>query len=278
MPSFEFDRTTWRLLLSKPLPGAWNMAIDSAILDAVTQGKALPTLRLYSWKPPAISLGSAQSAADVDLDALRAHGWELVRRPTGGKALLNMDELTYSVIGPENEPRLRGGVLESYRRIAAALAAALRIVGAPVEIHTDHEKPTEPYDAAICFEVPSSYEIVVDGRKLVGSAQARHAHGILQHGSIPLAGDLGRITEVLRFASPQEAAQALSRLKSRALTLQEALGRVLDWQELAKAVIRGFCDQLALDLQPSFLTPWERDRARELVEQRYANDAWTFRL
>lgn len=278
MPSFEFDRTTWRLLLSKPLPGAWNMAIDSAILDAVTQEKALPTLRLYSWKPPAISLGSAQSAADVDLDALRAHGWELVRRPTGGKALLNMDELTYAVIGPENEPRLRGGVLESYRRIAAALAAALRIVGAPVEIHTDHEKPTEPYDAAICFEVPSSYEIVVDGRKLVGSAQARHAHGILQHGSIPLAGDLGRITEVLRFASTQEAAQALSRLKSRALTLQEALGRVLDWQELAKAVIRGFCDQLALDLQPSFLTPWERDRARELVEQRYANDAWTFRL
>lgn len=264
--------------MSKPLPGAWNMAIDSAILDAVTQGKALPTLRLYSWEPPAISLGSAQSATDVDLAALRAHGWELVRRPTGGKALLNMDELTYAVIGPETEPRLRGGVLESYRRIAAALAAALRLVGAPVEIHPDHDKPTEPYDAAICFEVPSSYEIVVGGRKLVGSAQARRHHGILQHGSIPLAGDLGRITEVLRFASPEEALQALARLNSRALTLQEALGRVLGWQDLARAVIRGFCDELALDLQPSFLTPWERDRAKELVEQRYANDAWTFRL
>lgn len=278
MSSTQLDRAAWRLILTKPLPGAWNMAIDSAILDAVTQGKAPPTLRLYSWKPPAISLGSAQSAADVDLDALHARSWDLVRRPTGGKALLNMDELTYAVIGPETEARLRGGVLESYRRIASALAAALRLIGAAVEIHPDHNKPSEPFDAAICFEVPSSYEIVVGGRKLVGSAQARHAHGILQHGSIPLTGDLGLITEVLRFGSPPEASRARARLKSRALTLQEALGRAVSWQDVARAVIRGFCDELALDLQPTFLTPWERNRARELVEQKYANDAWTFRL
>jgi len=105
------------------------MAIDEAILCAVAAGLAPPTLRLYAWAPPCLSLGRAQPLADVDLEALRAAGFDLVRRPTGGKAILHADELTYSVIAPESEPRVAGGVIESYRRLSRGLVCALEESG-----------------------------------------------------------------------------------------------------------------------------------------------------
>ena len=113
------------------------MAMDEAILEAVGRGESQPTLRLYAWEPACLSLGYAQPLADVDMPRLQAHGWELVRRPTGGRAILHTDELTYSVIAPLDEPRLAGGVLESYSRLAAALLEALRQLNLPVEIHDE---------------------------------------------------------------------------------------------------------------------------------------------
>src|SRR5512133_1650859 len=99
---------TWRLIRTPAASGPWNMAVDEAILEFAARGEVLPTLRLYAWEPACLSLGYAQPASDVDLEALRSHGWEMVRRPTGGRAILHTDELTYSVSGPQNEPRLTG--------------------------------------------------------------------------------------------------------------------------------------------------------------------------
>src|SRR5690606_14878512 len=110
----------WRLIRTQPAAGAWNMAVDEAVLEAVGQGDVLPTLRLYAWNPPCLSLGFAQPVQDVDRAALARLGWELVRRPTGGRAILHTDELTYSVIAPLDEPRVAGSVLESYRRLSQA--------------------------------------------------------------------------------------------------------------------------------------------------------------
>src|SRR5512133_3127465 len=110
----------WRLIKTTPASGAWNMAVDEAILEAVGRRQALPTLRLYAWAPPCLSLGFAQPVRDVDQAALTRNGWELVRRPTGGRAILHTDELTYAVSAPPDEPRVAGSVLESYCRLAGA--------------------------------------------------------------------------------------------------------------------------------------------------------------
>ena len=120
---------TWRLLMTPPARGAWNMAVDEALLEAVGRGESLPTLRLYDWAPTCLSLGLAQSYKDVDVPRLKANGWDVVRRATGGRAILHADELTYSVTAPPDEPRVRGSVLESYRRLAGALVAAIRALG-----------------------------------------------------------------------------------------------------------------------------------------------------
>ncbi|MBI4730987.1 MAG: hypothetical protein HY781_02470 [Chloroflexi bacterium] len=188
---------TWRLLLHPtPARGAWNMAVDEAILESAGRGDSLPTLRLYAWEPACLSLGYAQPVSDVDMERLHARGWDLVRRPTGGRAVLHVDELTYSVSGPLGELRLAGTVLESYNRLAAALTEALRLLGLPVQVQ-EHVKPTGRTTNPVCFELPSTYESTGGGKKLVGSAQARGREGVLQHGSLPLTGDLGRVLQAL---------------------------------------------------------------------------------
>ena len=149
----------------------------------------------------------------------RANGWGLVRRPTGGRAILHTDELTYSVIAPLNEERVYGSIIESYRRLSQALLEALHIIGLPARADKDHTLPENLKSGGpVCFEVPSNYEITFDGKKLIGSAQARRREGVLQHGSLPLTGDLARITTALVF--PDEAARraAGQRLLERAVT------------------------------------------------------------
>lgn len=116
----------WRLLKTGFADGATNMAIDEAILLAVAEGKAPPTLRFYGWEPPCLSIGYSQSMGEVDVDRCRKAGIGLVRRPTGGRAILHADELTYSVVAPQTEPRVAGGVIESYRRLSLGLVAGLR--------------------------------------------------------------------------------------------------------------------------------------------------------
>ena len=194
------ERTIWRVLLTPPAPGPWNMALDEAILEGVGKNNTLPTLRLFAWLPACLSLGYAQSIKDVDLHQLEIRGWDLVRRPTGGRAILHADELTYSVIAPLHEPHVYGSILESYRRLSQALLSALSILGLEARAEKDHPVPEKDAPVGpVCFEVPSNYEITVSGKKLIGSAQARRREGVLQHGSLPLVGDLTRIVQVLEF-------------------------------------------------------------------------------
>ncbi len=277
--------TTWRLLQSPPAEGAWNMAVDEAILDGVRQGESPATLRLYAWEPPCFSLGYAQSAADVDQAFLERAGWHLVRRPTGGRAILHTDELTYSVIGPPADPRLAGSVLESYRCLSQALLHALHLLGIPAETH---ERPPEnpirsisssnPLTAnPVCFEVPSNYEITVGGKKLVGSAQARRRNGVLQHGSLPLVGDLTRIVQAL--ALPDEAAcqEAADRLLEHATTVEAVLGKIISWEQAARAYVQAFEEVLNLELVPGALSQAEIERAESLRQEKYAHPHWNLR-
>ena len=273
-----YTKTTWRLIRSSSGRGAWNMAVDEAILEACGRGESLPTLRLYSWEPACLSLGYAQPVNDVDLNSLHQHGWDLVRRPTGGRAILHTDELTYAVIGPQHESRLAGGVLESYQVLSKALLEALHRLSIPAQAQ---EKPVSATGAdpkgPVCFEMPSSYEITVNSKKLIGSAQARRKGAVLQHGSFPLFGDLARIIDVLSFPDEVSAKQAAARLHERAITAEEILGKQLDWGTAAQAFTEAFKAALHLDLQLGALTADEQSRAEELLEKKYAHPEWTNR-
>ena len=266
-------KTVWRLLTTPPAHGTWNMAVDEAILEAVGRGDSLPTLRLYAWEPACLSLGYAQAISDVDFPRLQKRAWEMVRRPTGGRALLHTDEITYSVIAPLDEPRVAGTVLESYSRLAAALVEALRLLKLPVEVQ-ERAGTASKAPNPVCFEVPSTFEITAGGKKLVGSAQARRKEGILQHGSLPLSGDLTRILQVLVYPDEEARSRAASHLLERATTVEKVLGRVVSWNEASLAYAAAFRSVLALELQPGELSLQEKTRAGQLVLAKYNSPEW----
>lgn len=269
--------TTWRLIHTPPSTGAWNMALDQAILEHIHRGEAISTLRLYAWNPPCLSLGHAQPFKDVDMERLGAHGWDVVRRMTGGRAILHTDELTYSVTGPAEEPVLSGGVLESYNRLSKALLHAVRELSLPVEVKERAEAPVSQNLNPVCFEVPSTYEITVNGKKLVGSAQARRKEGVLQHGSLPLTGDLTRICDALVFENEAARQAAKERLLARATTVESVLGVETGWERAAQAFVRGFEAELGIQFERGELSESEIRRAEELVREKYAHPSWTER-
>lgn len=272
----------WRLLLSPLADGPLNMAVDEAILQALADGHGTPTLRFFGWAPPCLSLGYAQPAAEVDRARLAALGYGLVRRPTGGRAILHTDELTYSVIAPMDEPRVRGGVLESYQQLSAGLLAGLKRLGLGVRADRTYQGSEGTAKGPVCFEVPSNYEITVGTaeapRKLLGSAQVRKRGVVLQHGTLPLAGDLGRICDVLVFADEAARAAARARLHQRAATVADVLGTPVAWAPAAQALAEGMAEVLNLNLVEAPLTDAETRLAAQLRTEKYASAAWNERL
>ena len=254
------------------------MAVDESILEHIYRGRSNPTLRLYSWSPPCLSLGHAQSFKDVDVKQLHAQGWDVVRRVTGGRAILHTDELTYSVTGSAEEPVLAGTILESYNRLAQALLYAVQSLSVPVEMKEYEDGHSQQKLNPVCFEVPSTYEITVNGKKLVGSAQARKKEGVLQHGSLPLFGDLTCICDALVFENESARQNAKDRLLARATTVESVLGVAPTWESAAQAFVEGFEAKLGIQFERGELSQSEIHRAEELVKEKYAHPSWTERV
>lgn len=256
------------------------MAMDQALAESCAAGNAPPTLRFYRWSPPAVTLGRHQAISDIDLEVVNRLGYEVVRRPTGGRSILHTDEFTYSVAAPLTEPRVQGSVMEAYLRLSEALLAGLRQLEVPADKAGGHVR-AGPDVSAACFEVPSAYEITAGGRKLMGSAQSRRAGYVLQHGSLPLYGDLGRLVDVL--ALPDKVRARLRReLVNRACTLAQALelpddSPRLQYEGVAQAMQAGFAEILNLDFRPAPPDPAEIRRAAELIRLQYGNRDWTER-
>ena len=253
------------------------MALDEAILEHIGSGESNPTLRLYAWEPACLSLGHAQSFTDVDITRLKENDWEVVRRLTGGRAILHTDEITYSVIAPSDEPRVEGSVLESYNRLAQALLTAVQSLELPVEMKEGKSASGSTLNP-VCFEVPSTYEITVNGKKLIGSAQARKKDGVLQHGSLPLIGDLSRICQALAFENESARDDAAKRLLERATTVESALGREISWDVAGQAFVEAFESQLGLSFEKGELSESESQRTEELVREKYDHPSWMERV
>lgn len=268
----------WRLIIHPPYHGAWNMAVDEAILESVSSKLQLPTLRLYDWNPYTLSLGHAQPVADVNISALQKNNWTLVRRPTGGRAILHADEMTYSVCAPTDEQTISGGVLESYQKISNALLCALEIIGISADSKKKKVSDSGLSHDPVCFQYPSDYEITFQEKKLIGSAQARKKNGVLQHGSIPLFGDISRIIEVLSFSDDLIKQNAKISLLQRATTIKESLGKDISWFEFASAISEGFHQKLGINFVNDTLTKPELSRAEQIFHEKFANDSWTMRI
>lgn len=253
------------------------MAVDEAIHRACHRGESGPTLRFYQWDPACLSLGYFQDAEkEVDFQGIASEGVDLVRRPTGGKAVLHDDELTYSVVIAETE--LPGSVLETYHRLSEALVEGFRTMGIPAEIAALERGITSRdlrFRQAACFSAPSWFEVLWRGRKLVGSAQNRRNGVILQHGSIPFTFDAGKLVRCIRTSSPEHAARVESMLKRKAAGVNEALGRSLSREELEKHLVAGFHTVLGWEIESRSLTPEERREAEDLAVEKYGDPRWT---
>jgi lipoyl(octanoyl) transferase len=185
--------------------------------------------------------------------------------------------LTYSVIAPLDEPHVAGTVLESYNRFAGALLAAVKSMSIPVKLKEPQPGLNTNAKGPVCFEVPSTYEITADGKKIIGSAQARRKEGVLQHGTLPLFGDLTRITQALVFPDETTRVATAQKLLSRATTVETALGKLVEWKTAAQAFVYAFEAELRLTFEPGQLTPTEKLRAKQLLSEKYANPEWTER-
>jgi lipoate-protein ligase A len=225
-----------------------------------------------------LSLGQAQPSGDVKLNTLKFRGWDLVRRPTGGRAILHADELTYSVTAPIENPILHGNVIESYRKISTALIEALRLVGLCADSKPKKMDEAHLSKDPVCFQFPSDYEITYMGKKVVGSAQARKKGGILQHGSIPLHGDITRIIEVLNYPREVDKSSARTSLIERASSIEDSLGMRVTWSDMADAMKKGFEVQLNISFNISNLTQKELDSAVRIYREKYNHSDWTFRI
>jgi len=228
----------WRLIEDGPLRGPENMERDLAIATDVAAGRCAPTLRLYAWSPPAVSIGRHQTEETAcDAAACRAAGWDVVRRPTGGRAVLHAaDEVTYSVAMPLAQAP--AGVLAAYAWLAQALVGAYRRLGLPAELAAGKHLAVR---SGACFDAPAAHEIVVGGRKLAGSAQVRRAGYLLQHGSLPVTFDPALHARLLGL--PPEAEGLLAR---QGAGIRDFLDPPPDRAEIVRAVAAGFVQALGI--------------------------------
>lgn len=253
---------TWRFLDTGALPGNLNMAVDQAILGLHANGKSPPTLRLYQWSPPAVSLGYCQKNHQLDMAACQRLGIEVVRRPSGGRAVLHLGDLTYAVIAGTVDG-IPSAVTAAYRLICDGLLQGFRLLGIDAVMSRSVVKPPQ---MDICFLRGTLGSIVYGERKFVGSAQTWHASSMLQHGSIILTPQTETLISLWPdIADSPEARQI--KLKGRITSLQEILGRLPEVEEVKAAIREGLAQTLRIRFYPGELTPGEWTLAKDLANR-----------
>ena len=265
---------TWRYLPFAESSAFENMATDEALLRHAGTAPPVPTLRFFGWDPPAVSLGYFQDAMkEVNLPYCREQGIDVVRRPTGGKAVFHDREVTYALVAGENHPLFPRGILGTYKVISSAILGALSKLGVEAEITADGRAHAPDGLAAFCFSVPSRYELLVKGRKICGSAQTRSRGVFLQHGSILMDFDPVRTAAVL--LSPGERVEQKIRDMERAVTsLRSHLKERISPLGLTRVLLEGFEEAFRVRIMPGELSPEERNIKEHLLRTKYTLEKW----
>jgi len=257
---------TWRLIIdSQPLPGSRNMAIDEYLLLSLPEKETV--VRFYRWEKPTASLGRGQKVEQVlDLEGCRRLGVDVVRRPTGGKLVLHHQEVTYSICSGDTAT-FTDTLAGSYRLISLGLIEGLKLVGLDAVLAPYTEAA---YSRSVwpCFARPAQNEVVVAGKKIIGSAQRRLGTRFLQHGSIPLAPQSDWLRQISRL---EDASLPLAMI-----SVEEALGRAMTFELMVPLLVEGLKRFFQVEFEISQLTDIEAKKVESLERLRYANPAWTF--
>lgn len=237
----------------------FNMGLDEAILDSVAAGEALPTLRLYGWAPPAISVGYFQGILDeVDIETCARQGVDLVRRITGGGAVFHDKELTYSLVLPEGHPLAPSSIQDSYRLLCSGIVAGLE-------------------DMGVAAEFAPINDIVSAGKKISGNAQTRKKGCLLQHGTILLAVDIEKMFGLLKVPKEKALGKMIADVKARVSSLSEILRSEISFEETVSAMQTGFSRALGLDAQAAAALPEEIAKAKRLAGEKFSSRDWVFK-
>ncbi|WP_096550955.1 lipoate--protein ligase family protein [Ureibacillus thermosphaericus] len=275
-------KTKWYFINSGPCSPSYNMALDEALLDFHSRGEIPPVIRFYEWNPPTLSIGYFQRAhRDIDFDALKTQNIGFVRRPTGGRAVLHDSELTYSIIVTEQYPNMPETVTEAYRFLSEGLLKGFHNLGLDAYFSIpDTEEKQEALKkpkSAVCFDAPSWYELVVEGKKVAGSAQTRQKGVVLQHGAILLDLDEDKLLSLFKFPSEEAKERMRKQLPERAVAINRLSTRRITIEECIHAFKKGFEEALQIELVPYELTEEQKEYVKKLEEEKYANDEWNFR-
>ena len=238
---------------------AFNMGLDEAVLESVSAGIAMPTLRLYAWRPAAVSIGFFQGLEEeVDVEACRSRGIGVVRRITGGGAVFHQDELTYSVILPETHPLAPASILKSYGTLCSGVISGLDELGIEAEFAPIND-------------------IVATGRKVSGNAQTRKSHCLLQHGTVLLSVDVDLMFDLLKVPSEKAKGKLIADVKARVTGASDLVGREISFAEAETAMILGFAKALEMEFSEEAPTAAEIARAEEIARAKFADPVWTAR-
>lgn len=276
------SKTTWHYINSGKCSPSYNMALDQALLEWHSKGLIDPVLRFYEWEPATLSIGYFQSVEkEINMDQVEKHNLGFVRRPTGGRGVLHEHELTYSVIVSENYPDMPETVTEAYRVISGGLLEGFRNLGLDAHFsipESDFEKDNlKKPKSAVCFDAPSWYELVVEGKKVAGSAQTRQKGVILQHGAILLSLDEEKLVSLFKFSSEEQRDRMRIGLREKAVAIDELAGRTVTAEESVEAFSKGFEQALQMKLEPLILTQEQISYVEEIESLKYGNDEWTFK-
>ncbi|MBD7935888.1 MULTISPECIES: lipoate--protein ligase family protein [Cytobacillus] len=275
-------KEVWRFIHSGMGSPSFNMALDEALLDWNSEGKIPPVIRFYGWNPATLSIGYFQKVdKEINLEAVKENGLGFVRRPTGGRGVLHEHELTYSVIVPEEHPQMPKTVTEAYRVISEGVLRGFQQLGLEAYFAVPRSKEEKEMlknpRSSVCFDAPSWYELVVEGRKVAGSAQTRQKGVILQHGSILLDLDEDKLFSLFNYSSDRVRERMQRAFSSKAVAINELTDRTITYGDAVVAFKKGFEEGLDIILEPYELNAEEMAYVEKLAKERYENDEWTFK-
>lgn len=272
---------TWHFINTGQHDPYYNMALDEALLNFVSRGEIDPVIRFYTWDPPTLSIGYFQRLEkETDIDMVRKKGYGLVRRQTGGRGVLHDKELTYSVIVPESHPAMPKTVTEAYRVISNGLLEGFKSLGfdayfAIPRSKEEREKLKQPR-SSVCFDAPSWYELVVEGKKIAGSAQTRQKGVILQHGSILQSIDIDDLFDMFIYKNDRLKSKMKDAFVEKAIAINDLSDKHVTLSEMEDAFKKGFAKGLNVNFKPLELTKAQQQEVHEL-EKKYRSDEFLYR-
>lgn len=272
-------RPVWRMLKTDALTGAMNMALDEVLLQSVQAGSSPPVVRLYRWQPETVTLGYAQrGAGQVNLDYCRTHGIDVVRRLTGGRAVLHDQEVTYSVISRQ-DGLFSTEILKNYQVIAEVLLHCLKRFGLEAEVARRHgsSDSTDAVTQSACFTAPAQFEIVCSGKKTCGSSQKREQESFLQHGSIPVDMDLDKLFCALSTDEKASVEQGVARLAEKVGWINRFLAQPCSIDEVEMQLMSSFVLLWPVQFHLEAPSRTELEKAQTLARDKYAHLDWHLR-